>query len=138
MYISPKLKWLKPYIDLVKPVVPELRYLKKILAHNAKSDLTQNPGFEGKLTKNSPKDYVMSIYMDYVRKHKIHPVAEFSIKANSKIELLYVIAHEIAHLRHWNHTPERQILESTIVILFMAELKKSGYKSEEEDEGISY
>jgi hypothetical protein len=51
----------------------------------------------------------------------------------SKIDLLGHLAHEMAHLKYWTHTPEHKMLECKLTVIFMRHLLKSGYVSEEEE-----
>ena len=38
------------------------------------------------------------------------------------------LAHEIAHIQHWDHSPERHIAEKKLQLAFAKEAKKQGYK----------
>jgi hypothetical protein len=90
------------------------------------------------LKEINPKRFHLSMYTEYVKTVKIHPEVKLEIKPLSKIDMLMALAHEIAHLRYWDHCPKRQILESELTAMFMVELAKSGYISEEESESIEH
>lgn len=49
----------------------------------------------------------------------------------SKIDLLANLAHELAHTVSWKHTPEHKRLEAKLSGIFMTQLRKDGYTSEE-------
>ena len=49
------------------------------------------------------------------------------------IELLCTLAHELAHIKHWQHTPHHKMLENHLTTLFMQKLDKEGYICEEKD-----
>jgi hypothetical protein len=54
-------------------------------------------------------------------------------KRFSRIDLLKLLAHELAHTMDWKHTPLHERITSQITIAFMAQLKKEGYVSEESE-----
>ena len=136
MRVSKKLTWMKPYIKIAQSIVPEVGRITRVLALNVDKNLEKNPAALAKITEYSDRTYVISLYTEYVAKEKIHPEAIFSIEKLSKIDILCNLAHEIAHLRSWEHTPARQILESSLVIAFMGKLNSSGYISAEKTDGL--
>lgn len=55
-------------------------------------------------------------------------------KTKEVIELLCTLAHELAHLLEFDHTPAHKELEARITSIFMRRLQKDGYISEEAEE----
>jgi predicted metal-dependent hydrolase len=47
--------------------------------------------------------------------------------------LLQYLAHELAHLEHWDHTPDHKHLECILMSAFMTRLKQDFYVSEEDE-----
>lgn len=52
---------------------------------------------------------------------------------HSRIDLLALLAHELAHTISWEHTPEHKALEAKLTRIFMKQLRKDGYISEEHE-----
>lgn len=77
--------------------------------------------------------YIIGIYVDWVYIVSMRD-PEYRINKYTKIELLMILAHELAHLVYWDHCPQRQILESEMTIAFMFQLESEGYISEEKSE----
>lgn len=123
MIISKDLEWTRDYIESVQNLVPNLKYLTRITSIHGRKDIQL--GCFGQLWKYKNNHYRMSLYVNF-----------YSFKKKtylSSIEILSNLAHELAHLSHWNHTAEHKILESTITIIFMTKLKADGYESEEQE-----
>lgn len=123
MIISKDLEWTKEYIDSVHSLIPNLIFLKRITSIHGRKDVQL--GCHAQLWKYKNNHYRMSLYLNYyVDGKKIY---------FSTMELLCNLAHELAHLSHFNHTPDHKILESTLTIMFMTKLKSDGYESEEKE-----
>jgi hypothetical protein len=56
------------------------------------------------------------------------------------MDLLRYLAHELAHLEHWNHTTGHTQLECIVLSIFMTKLAQEGYISEEDEDknGVFY
>lgn len=122
MIISKDLEWTKEYIDSVHSLIPNLIFLKRITSIHGRKDV--NLGCHAQLWKYKNNHYRMSLYLNYYADKKVY---------FSTMELLCNLAHELAHLSHFNHTPDHKILESTLTIMFMTKLKSDGYESEEKE-----
>lgn len=134
MRISKSILWLEEYIEAVKPLLPEIKKLKRISTKVPSRNLNTNQSCHGIITKYyNGKDHRITLYTKYLfmelRKGEVH----MEIKKYSMIDNLCFMAHELAHLRYWDHTPEHKKLESAIISLFMDILKKNGYKCEEDE-----
>jgi len=134
--ISKKLEWTREYIQLVRHLVPRIRYLKRITSKVPDKDsnyIPRNQHIHGILTHyKDEKHYRMTLYTKYLSVTKIDPL-EFKIRPYSKIDLLEFLAHELSHLKYWDHTPDHARLQSELMLIFMIQLKNSGYKSYEDE-----
>jgi len=137
MKISKDLSWIREYIEEIHFIVPELRKLKRISSRVPNKKLNTNQHCHGIITKYyNGVDHRITIYTKYLNMSLVSGKVELEIKPYSKIDTLCYIAHEIAHLRFWEHTPDHKSLEATIILIFMNRLKISGYKCEEDE--LSY
>lgn len=111
------------YLEIAAPLLKDFDKLKRITSIHGRPN-TRNKIYGQLWTyKNGSKR--MSLYVNYFRKNKK--------KYYSTIDILCTFAHELAHLNHWDHTPEHKILEATLTTLFMSKLKTTGYVSEEQE-----
>lgn len=133
--ISKELEWFRPYLKKVEHLVP-IHRLEKIVAlrpsikrvHHAHARLVEVKG-QG----NSKLDRVyISMNLHYIKTLGLKPVKR-KVEPFSKIDLLEHLAHELAHLVDFDHTPKHKKLESKIASIFMTLLQKSGYVSEEHE-----
>jgi hypothetical protein len=126
---SEELEWLEEYLILAKTVIPKIRRLKAVkIISPREGNLCR---IYGALTHRSDGNYSMSLYVRYNSIVRIKPKVVFKRKVFSKVDILGTFAHELAHLMHWDHTPQHKMLEAKLTILFMAKLAESGYVSEE-------
>ena len=133
MRIHKNLIWLKSYILDAKHIIPRVRDIKLVKELFHQKGKIQR--VEGSLTYDFLfGKYTLSLYGSYKKEVRIDPNLEMVIRPYSKIDILNTLAHELAHLKHWDHTPEHKLLESELTILFMERLLKSGYISEEEEQ----
>jgi hypothetical protein len=126
MKIVKELSWVKPFIESVSHLLPNIKQLKKISTRRGSKDRWQH--FHGLITYYDKKSFRITLYMTY------HDMPTDIIKDYSTIDLLQYLAHELAHLDHWDHTPDHKHLECIIQGVFMTKLKQEGYISEEEEE----
>lgn len=123
MILSKDLNFLTEYLELASPFLPNFHKLKRITSIHGRPN-TKNQIYGQLWTyKNGSKR--MSLYVNYFKKDKK--------KYYSTIDILCTLAHELAHLEHWDHTPEHKILECTLITMFMGKLKMTGYISEEKE-----
>ena len=127
--VSKSFRWLEPYLKDAEKLVPEVRLVTGVVARKPTRDLTVQR-IHAIIHANENKTFKIVLMAARKTLVRVDP-PEFKIERYSKIELLESLAHELAHTRHWDHTPERKILECKLSILFMRRLSKSGYISEE-------
>lgn len=131
MKISKYFLWLAPYVNSSIPHIKNLYRLKRISARSPRKDQIQRCNAITTIDEN--KNYKITIYR-FFQNIDISNGIEIALEPYSKIDILESLAHELAHLEHWNHTPEHKKLENKLLNLFMGKLKRSGYVSEEESE----
>ena len=134
MKISKNLSWVEEYINLVKPLVPEISRLKRVTSKKPKRSLTENQNCHGIISFYSGKRmYTLTLYTHYIDMNLKNDKVHLNIAPYSTIDTLCFLAHELAHLKHWDHTPAHKLLEASITQIFMNKLESSGYKSEEDE-----
>ena len=126
MVISKELGWMKDYIPLVSHLLPKLKQLKKITTKKGNRERWQH--CHGLITYYDKKSFRITLYTTY------HSIMSDKIIPYTTIDLLQYLAHELAHLEHWNHTPQHKQLECMIMSIFMTKLSQDGYTSEEDEE----
>lgn len=130
MRIQKKLSWLGQYIAIAAPIIPKVEYI--ILVREIFHQKNKIQRIHASLTQECIfGTYVLSLYTGCVR--CVPNSSKTLYEPYSKIDILNTLAHELAHLDHWQHTPEHKILESKLTVHFMRHLLKSGYISEEEE-----
>ena len=131
MQVSKSLKWLEPYLEDIKPILPELVLLTSIAARSPKGRNSKELQRSHAMC-HKKADGTFKIMLNLKRQmiEKIRPV-EICMVEYSTMDLLGYLAHELAHLRYWEHSPHRLMLECRILILFMKKAIKNGYISEE-------
>ena len=123
-----QLKWLIPYYQEVKPLLPK-HTLSKINHIPLQKGKIQRIWAQIWKIKYSYK-FELSIYTETWQLKSLKPVKRKRM-AISKIDLLCTFAHELAHIAHWYHTPQHKTLECLILMTFMGKLQENGYISEE-------
>jgi len=131
MKLSKHFSWLAPYINLAIPHIKNLYLLKRISARSPRKNQVQR--CNAMTTWTSEGDYKITLYRSYQDIESLKPL-RISITNYSKIDILEYLAHELAHLQHWEHTTDHKKLENKLHSLFMNRLKREGYVSEEESE----
>jgi hypothetical protein len=127
--LSKSIQWLEPYLVDAEKMVPEVRLVTSVIARRPTNDHAVQR-IHAIIHANLNKTFKIVLMSARKRLVRTEPI-EFKIERYSRIELLESLAHEIAHTRHWDHTPDRKILECKLSIVFMKRLAKSGYISEE-------
>lgn len=118
--LSPKLDWLGPYLELGMTYISD------------EGKLVERVG-SWSLGKGRGKRCAAAIFQtkegDPYRIW-IHTHFEPGVP-HSKIDILKLLAHELAHMEDWKHTPKHELICSRITGAFMRMLKQEGYESEE-------
>lgn len=125
MKIVKSLEWVRDYINIVSHLLPRIKELKKISSRKANKTYFQR--FHGLITYYDKKSFRITLYITY------HDVIKGKIASYSKIDILQYLAHELAHLEHWDHSPQHKQLECVILSVFMTKLQQDGYISEEDE-----
>lgn len=116
-----KLEWLRPYLELGLSHISEGKHVERVGLWS--------------LGKSRGNGCAAALFQDAIgRPYRIwiHSHFEEGIP-HSKIDILKNLAHELAHMEDWNHTPKHEALCSAITIDFMRMLKREGYISEESE-----
>lgn len=124
--IVKELEWMRDYISSVTHILPHIKQLKRISSKKGNKERFQH--CHGLITYFDKKSYRMTLYVTW------HDTIKDKIVPYSTIDLLKYLAHELAHLEHWDHTPDHTSLEAIITGIFMVKLKEAGYISEEDEE----
>ena len=119
--LSSDLKWLEEYIETIAHTIPNLSKLKRVTSIHGKKN--QKRSCQAQIWSYKNGTYRISLYVSFYKEDKQEHY--------STIDLLCNLAHELAHMQHWTHSPEHKILECTIINLFMSKLKSFGYIDEE-------
>jgi hypothetical protein len=123
--------WLKEFVELGLGLVGTHEYSREVKLVT-KINRSDKPNlFHGKIflyPDNTAKIVLMLNYRMFIKEGS---KVELVDRPFSKIDILCTTAHELAHLKYFDHCPNHKILESEIVSSFMARLKKLGYLSEE-------
>lgn len=130
MHISKSIKWIEPYLDTVRHLLPEMKLLTSIVSRKPKNSIKEIQRINGMCHKYSTGTYKIIVYTHDQSIKKLSPV-EIEIVEHSKLEFLRILSHELSHLRYWDHTPSRFILECKIMAIFMKQAIREGYISDE-------
>ena len=131
MIIAKELEWVRDYITAASHLLPHIKQLKKISVRKANKKNIQR--VHGICNKYFDKvHYKITLYTTYSSVDNYKPLV-IKLHHYSQIDILRHLAHELAHMEHWEHTPDRMFLECSVMAIFMTKLKAEGYKSEEEE-----
>lgn len=122
--IHKRLLWLKPYLILAEPYLHNMYKLTRLSSRIPRHNQIQR--CHAQISRMSNGEFRITMYVQYYD-------AAFKLMNYSKIDMLTHLAHELAHLDHWNHTPHHKKLEAKLTSSFMHELLLTGYSSEEEE-----
>ena len=130
--ISQKILWIRDYLKDVERTLPKMKYLTHVSARTPNVGRIQH-SYAHIIEDSDTRKYKIVLNLCYFTLESTRAIKR---KKNyfSKIDLLVHLAHELAHLYHWKHTPQHKILEADIVKVFMRRLKKEGYISEEHED----
>ena len=124
MRVSPTFKWLIPYVELGLTYIPK----KKItLIGEWKLGQRCGRGHHAAILTSDNKNYRVYFQTMY------HPRTSKKALEFSKIDIVKTLAHEMAHMKEFDHTPAHTKLDAKLQSAFMNMLTKSGYISEEEE-----
>jgi hypothetical protein len=126
MRISKELEWLQEYVDLALPHLPKR---KKVVR------LTQWTKVAGRYGKGCQAYCITSNHKEYrlyIKKWRF-PRYDKKPSLYSKIDILELLAHELAHLIDMDHSPKHKKLEAKLISIFMTRLASTGYVSEEHE-----
>ncbi len=126
-----KLKWIKPYVDLISNKIKNFSKLERI---ETKEPTLAQISRSHAITHHDTETDIYNIVLrtTYLELVTLKPL-ERQRKFFTKLDILCTLAHELAHLDHWEHSPEHKQLECELTIDFMKLLKESGYISDEQD-----
>lgn len=131
--IAKKVAWVAPYLECAKHLYPSERLLK--ITCRSMNKKTTQVAVATTTTEDNNKTFRIHLLLSRQGcKVLKNGKTKMSFRRFTKLEILAHLAHELAHMIHWDHTVERQILESRIIIEFMYQLSREGYISEEHEE----
>lgn len=126
MLISPELRWLKPYVELAMPYLPRGKVVTRIGAWKIGGRAGKEE--HAAILTNDGRNYRIYLHTQCHPRHSSKPLPF------SRIDLLQYLAHEMAHMTHMPaHTPAHKRLEAKLTIVFMRQLEREGYVSEEKE-----
>jgi hypothetical protein len=126
--LGKSLVWMKPYLDVAIPHLPASKRIARITAWN-KTNGRYGKGCQACIITDDDETFRV-----YIHTYS-HPRGE-EPTPYSKLELLELLAHELAHTVSFDHTPEHKKLEAKLLTIFMNQLESEGYVSSEEEERI--
>jgi hypothetical protein len=121
-------EWMEVYVNSAIPLMKEGITITRITAW-AKSNNRVGKGVQACIITNDESSFRV-----YIKTHR-HPRGE-EPTPYTKLELLELLAHELAHIVSFDHTPEHKKLEAKLLTIFMNQLESEGYVSSEEEERI--
>lgn len=116
-----KLEWLRPYLELGMTYVSVGKFVERVGLWS--------------LGKGRGKNCAAALFQDSEGEpYRIWIHSHFEEnRIHSRIDILKLLAHEIAHMEDWKHTPKHEALCSKITVAFMKMLNGEGYTSEEDE-----
>ena len=135
MYITKQINWLKEYFDLIKNTYPEIKKIvriKKINFSYLGRDRASAQLYEIISGREKGK-FELNLRVEY-QWIEFYPLA-VQPKPYSKVDILRMFAHELAHCYGADHTPNHGLMENNICNIFYHHLKSTGYISEEDELG---
>ena len=125
---TPNLQSLEDFLPVIESWIPQGKKLTKIYecyAHPDKKDQ-----FYANINTYDHVNFTIGVYLYRYRLERVKPLERVK-RRYSTIDILIHLAHEISHLYEWEHTPQRQIIESQITVDLMIRAIELGYVSEE-------
>jgi hypothetical protein len=130
--IHKKLEWLTEYINASVEFIGEENF-KKLKSVTYYKIPNTKLSHQYACIWDREGIYEIMICLTANRIAKIKDKYYMRVSEFTKITLLNHLAHEIAHIVHWEHTPEHKILENEICSKFMHMLSQTGYKNEDKE-----
>lgn len=131
--VDEQLSWLKPYLRIASKQINLSRL--SIVKTTLFDESTVNRQTFAFCTFDG-KNYEISIdrfYQTHI--HKKGRKCKRILKEHSKLEVLELLAHELAHIGNAKefelHSPRHKAIECKLMVKFMAQLQSEGYKNEE-------
>jgi len=109
MKYTKNVRWLQPFVESTASLVP-LKNLKSIRGYRVPKGKQERA--YGSLTDDSGV-YSMALRLQSVPKKKSDPYVDSTLSG-----VLECLAHELAHLVHWQHTVEHFELQARILLRF--------------------
>ena len=131
--ISKKVEWMRPFIEEAARTHPKIaRKLKKVYVIPATVDRKHQA--YAQLSYDEDNYCYIGIYLKYqTMVFKKDDTITIGLRPFSKMDLIESLAHELAHVYHFFHTPKHKKLECRFKMRFCTMLEKEGYISEEEE-----
>lgn len=134
MRISKSLRWMLPYIEDARPILPEVALLTHLTSRVPKTSHKEVQRISGVCSQYEKRDksisYRIALFTQYQNVLKYRPL-KIKLQDYSKMDMLQFLAHELSHMRDMTHTPSRMVLECKLMLKFMKRLESEGYISEE-------
>ena len=149
LFVVKSLQWLIPFFKKVYHLSPKFKYVKRISSRVPKKCQLMRI-YGSTIYHNTTKHARITIYTKYpstVEHERINSkiykndnpkhllvLTRTKLMPFCKIEILRIFAHELAHIVTGDpHSTDREQIECKIQSMFMTELKRTGYKSEEDE-----
>lgn len=129
--ISRPLLWLRPYLEEISLLIPKLNKVKQIKGRTPSIKYVQHS--QAHIICDENGFYKITLNYCFYFLEKIRPPVRRKF-FYTKVDILRHLAHELAHLIEWNHSPEHLYLEARYLSIFADRLKREGYISEEKEE----
>jgi hypothetical protein len=110
--------WLKPFVRAARHKIP-LKKIGTIMGYQVRKG-SHEQTYGRTTTYHETWKVGISILIHSRDTGKLRPCRCETI--------IFTLAHELAHIVHWEHTPEHFKLQGELIILFYDILKKSGIK----------
>jgi hypothetical protein len=127
MKISKPLEWVRPYVEHVADIVP-VHCLEKIIGISPRKDKI-SANIARYVKTDTGRHYISMNTFAWVN------VSLVPLKRErtewTKVELLEHLAHELAHIVHWEHDAHHFHLQAEIMVRFAKMLKSTDYKAEQ-------
>lgn len=121
MKISPNMKWAEPYLTSVSHLVP-VNKITRVRGYYL--PVEKFPTTEARIWMYEDGRITLSILLSgyqKTRNGKARMTMPFEV-------VLLSLAHELAHIKHWEHTPNHTILMAQIFSRFALVAKQQGVK----------
>lgn len=115
---SSNVRWLIPFVRAAKPLIP---YQKLKRVHGYHLSTRMGVASSGTITRNTTGHFKISIPLNDYSIHRPRDSKRakiIEVVPNYTWEILSSLAHELAHMVHWEHTPAHMRLEARLMIRF--------------------